>query len=251
MTGRTLLKLWLALLLVFAILPGLDIAVSRLFFDAGTWQFPADDSPALEGIRTLIWNISNLFALTALVFGLHASLTRQETALPSRVWAFALALILTGPVLLVNGILKTFWGRARPAEIAEFGGGATFTPPWQISRACADNCSFVSGEAAAVTCVAILSWLFLRHSVPADRRRVVVVALVILVVVGAGLRLAKGRHFLSDVSWSVLMMLTLAAGLAWLFRLREVDRFITLRAFGRDAALLWRDVRAAVMRVLG
>ena len=65
-----------------------------------------------------------------------------------------------GPGLVVNGVLKAFWGRARPSQILEFGGAAQFTPPVQIADQCARNCSFVSGEASGVTMLAIAIGVF-------------------------------------------------------------------------------------------
>ena len=39
--------------------------------------------------------------------------------------------IALGPGLLVNGILKDYWGRPRPAEISNFGGDKEFRPVWK------------------------------------------------------------------------------------------------------------------------
>ncbi|QLQ19882.1 MAG: phosphatase PAP2 family protein [Exiguobacterium profundum] len=59
---------------------------------------------------------------------------------------FVLAVYALGTGVLVHGLLKAYWGRARPAQVTEFGGIAAFTPPWLISQECTRNCSFVSGE---------------------------------------------------------------------------------------------------------
>ncbi|MBF9035053.1 phosphatase PAP2 family protein [Rhodobacterales bacterium HKCCE2091] len=233
---RILIRLWLAALLLFAIAPGIDLWVSGLFHSEARGVFPADHSALLGIVRELIWDLANLLALTALVFGCHA-LFSARTALPGKVWTFSLLLVVSAPMLLVNGILKRFWGRARPAEITEFGGSLPFTPPWQIAGNCADNCSFVSGEASAVTVAAILIGLFLWNEV-SNRRRLVAI-LSVLVVVGAGLRVAKGRHFLSDALWSVLLTVTIAWILWQWLRMSEVLPRITLAAFRTDARALW------------
>ena len=49
--------------------------------------------------------------------------------------------------LLAHGVLKENWGRARPVQVSQFGGEASFTPPWQPTSECRRNCSFVSGHA--------------------------------------------------------------------------------------------------------
>lgn len=50
--------------------------------------------------------------------------------------------------LIVNGIFKTFWGRARPRDIDLFGGSKAFSLPLEISNQCAWDCSFMSGHTA-------------------------------------------------------------------------------------------------------
>lgn len=233
MTAR-LTYLWLALLLIFAILPGIDLWVSRLFFDAETGRFPLDESAFLDFVRNAIWNGANLALLVAIIFGTFTLFATRPTAVPGRVWGFILLLIFLGPLLLVNGILKAFWGRARPADTEAFGGTLPFSPPWEFAGNCTSNCSFVSGEAAAVTCLAIILGLLLWHSV-ADKRRLLI-WLAALVVLGASLRVLKGRHYLSDVIWSVLLMATLAHALAVRLGIYDIAHRVTWTALRSDGA---------------
>lgn len=241
MTQR-LLFAWLGLFLIFGIWPGLDPFVSGIFFNRDTGQFPLVDSGALELLRNLIWQAANLAVLVALVFGAYAVLATRATAVPGRVWGFILLLVLLGPLLLVNGLLKAFWGRARPADTDLFGGSLPFSGPWEFARNCPDNCSFVSGEAAAVACLAIILGLILWHNVT-DKRRLLR-ALFALVVIGASMRVLKGRHYLSDVLWSVLMMATLAHVLAIRLGIYAVAYRVTWAAILSDAA----RIRAAFGR---
>ncbi|MBC7140932.1 MAG: phosphatase PAP2 family protein, partial [Rhodobacteraceae bacterium] len=157
-------SLWFAVafilaLALFALWPGLDIAVSGWFYrpDAGFWL--AED-PWVEALRNLVWDLSILaFVLSAAVF-VYDLIRGQARAERGRVAGFIFLLYLLGPILLVDGILKRFWGRARPATITEFGGDRIFTPPWLPSDQCASNCSFVSGEGSAAAALA-LSFLVL------------------------------------------------------------------------------------------
>lgn len=238
-----LLRAWLGLLLVFAVVPGIDPAVSGLFFDARAMRFPLAQSGVLDLLRHAIWHASNLMLLVALVFGAHALLATRAPQVPGRVWGFALLLILLGPILLVNGVLKALWGRARPADTDLFGGAHPFTGPWQIAPHCGDNCSFVSGEAAAVTCLAILLGLLLWTDA-ADRRKLLWL-LGALVVIGAGMRVMKGRHYLSDALWSVLLMATLAQVLWQRLKVGAVIDRVTGQALRADAAEIWRWLRGA------
>ena len=239
---RSLGLAWLATLLLFGIWPGIDLWVSGLFFDESAGAFPLASSGVLELLRNVIWNLSNAALLVALIFGHYALMATPSPAVPGRVWGFVLALILLGPLVLVNGVLKAHWGRARPADTDVFGGALPFSPPWELAGNCPGNCSFVSGEAAAVTCLAIILALILWHNV-SDKRRLLLV-LVALVVLGASLRVLKGRHYLSDVIWSVLLMATLAHVLALRLRVYEIAHRVTWAALRSDALRM----RAALLR---
>ena len=65
-----------------------------------------------------------------------------------RLAIFLLVVLFVGPGLIVNGIWKEHWGRARPFEVQNFGGEHQYTPPMQPAQECDTNCSFVSGHAA-------------------------------------------------------------------------------------------------------
>ncbi|MEM9320675.1 MAG: phosphatase PAP2 family protein [Pseudomonadota bacterium] len=239
---RGLVAVWLAALMIFGAFPGIDLWVAGLFFDPETGSFPLADSAVLEFLRDLVWNAANLATLTAFIFGTFALLATRATAVPGRVWGFALLLILLGPVLLVNGVLKHYWGRARPADTDHFGGQYPFTPAWEFAGNCPSNCSFVSGEAAAVTCLAIFIGLLLWRQV-ADKRALLL-ALGALIVLAAGLRVAKGRHYISDAIWSVLLMLTLAHVLAARMGLAAHLDKLTWPAIRRDGARIVAACRA-------
>ncbi|TCO71587.1 phosphatase PAP2 family protein [Rhodovulum euryhalinum] len=244
--GRVFLVVWLAASLVFAVLPGIDLAVARVFFVEGE-GFVLGDVRQLQLIREGLWNLANLVGFVALAFGIHALLSRRTCRVPGRVWGYAVTLILVVPIGIVNGILKEFWGRARPDDVTEFGGPLAFTPPWEIAGQCARNCSFVSGEAASAATMAILIGLFAWNAVPGGRRPYLV-AVLVAIALGAGmLRVSFGRHFLSDVLWADIIVLTMAWALARAFRLRDVIDRITFGAVAADARTAAHDL-AAVAR---
>lgn len=201
-----------AALAVFQIWPAVDLTVSGWFFDPVAGFRLARD-PWLEGIRMLVWRLSTAMVLLALA-GLALALAgRRLWGIGARLWGFVALLYLLGPGLLVNGVLKRFWGRARPADIVEFGGAAHFTPPWPPADECARNCSFVSGEAAAAAALMVSALLILAvlrpRLAPAFHRFGTVLA-VMLPGVGIGLRIATGRHFLSDTVFAALFVLAIA-----------------------------------------
>lgn len=247
---QVILSIWLAACLLFASFPGIDLAVTGLFYDPATGQFPLGGHAALQALREVIWNALNLLALLCLFLGLQGLFTRRAMRIPARIWGFCVALILLGPGILVNLILKSHWGRARPAQLELFGGNARFTPPLQISDQCASNCSFVSGEAAFAACGAIILGLLLWHVVPARRRRWLLAALALFAVAAASMRVMTGRHFLSDVVWSFILMGTLAHLLARLFRLAPIHSRVTAGALRADAQSVTADLAGAGHRAL-
>jgi lipid A 4'-phosphatase len=103
-----------------------------------------------------------------------------------------------GPGLIVNLLLKNYWGRARPEAIEAFGGLDPYTPAWVPSDA--GGASFVSGEvsiAAAACAVALLA---------RGRTRVVLflAGFALASLIGT-VRMAQGGHFLSDVVFAMLL----------------------------------------------
>ena len=195
--------------LLFAIWPSLDIWVSRQFVlaDGSFWLAK---SIIAEDVRMPIWLASvALAALAAVMLGV--SLLRGAAARTSwRLWAFITTLYVVGPGLLVNVLLKQNWGRARPVMVEAFGGGKLFTPPFEIAGQCASNCSFVSGEAASAAVMVIVLAICFGRNVAKQRRVLMIVGLGAVFVLASGMRVASGRHFLSDVVFAGLFMLILA-----------------------------------------
>ncbi len=218
-----LVALTLAALAVFAAFPGIDLAVSGWFYrpGAGFWMARL---AWVEVLRNGVWNLSIAIFALSIVALLLALAGRPIPGAGAREAGFVFLLYLLGPILMVNGILKEHWGRARPVEVAEFGGAAAFTPPWLPADQCATNCSFVSGEGSAATALA-LAFLILA---PAARRLLprggfagYVLAGAVLPAAGLALRVVTGRHFLSDTVFAVLLILGLGLALhAALFRRR-------------------------------
>ena len=121
----------------------------------------------------------------------------------------ALAALIIGPGLIVNVFLKEYWGRPRPASTDLFGGTLPFVPAGEWSNACPDNCSFVSGEASSIFWLVCLIPLWPKRS--RGKAAVVICAIAVLT---AGLRVAFGGHYLSDVVLGGLSTLIVFAALA-------------------------------------
>jgi lipid A 4'-phosphatase len=207
--------------LLFAIWPSIDIAASRLFVQADG-SFWLAKSKIAEDVRMPIWLASvTLAALAAVMLGI--SLLRGTKARTAwRLWAFITTLYVLGPGLLVNVLLKQNWGRARPVSVEAFGGDKLFTPPFEIAGQCSNNCSFVSGEAASAAVMVIVLAVLFTSDCQKPWRRVVFVALGALFMLASGMRVASGRHFLSDVVFAGLFMLIIARSLYIAFGVRPV-----------------------------
>ena len=192
----------LALSAYFVTLPGVDLAMTRLFYspDAG---FALADNTVLKALRK-----SSTYGMLAIVLGLLGAvilgLRVQAGRFPrySRRALVLLAGLALGPGLIVNGLLKSLWGRPRPIQVDQFGGEATFTPAWTISDACASNCSFVSGEASSAAWMVAAVFLM----TPPEWRRWTVPAIATYGVALSVNRMAFGGHFLSDtlLSWTIV-----------------------------------------------
>ena len=204
---------------VFAARPDIDLRIAALFFDPdhGFWM---NRDPGLnilrDGLRAIVW----LVFFPALALSIMARFRNRPLRLGIRPWVFACACLSLGPGLLVNVILKDHWGRARPADIVEFGGAAHFTPAFQISNQCARNCSFTSGEAASAGMSALVLLVLLWPRAPRGTRIALALGLGTVVLVTSGLRIMMGRHFLSDVTFSLLFCALITACLYCLLDMR-------------------------------
>ncbi len=211
-----LLTMIVATFALFAVWPGLDLTVTAAFYDGAT--FPVALDARAETVRLILWDFAIFVALvSAGMLAASLLLRRPVLRLPARVWGLILALFVLGPGLLVNGILKREWGRARPADTINFGGTQQFTPPHDTTGQCASNCSFVSGESAGAMALAIALWLILsawRAQLPAWAYRAGQALIIAIPLITALQRVAAGRHFLSDTLLASLFIALLAAILA-------------------------------------
>lgn len=198
---------------VFGLWPGLDLWVSGLFFASKT-GFDGFASSGWNQLRLAIWRLSEL----VLALSILAYLTQLLVPFPllratRRLSGFAALLYLLGPGLLVDVLLKPFWGRARPAQVSEFGGTLAFSPPHVLSHQCTSNCSFVAGEMAGAVALAVVLFLVvdrMKGRISLSHRRIVQ-GLILLVPLFVGVqRIAAGRHFLSDVLLSTIFVLLCA-----------------------------------------
>lgn len=237
LTALTLLTLGVALM------PGLDLAVSRWFFDPqqGFWMAT---TPPLEALRQALWDAGLLIFLLCLA-GLALSVALgAKRRVPVGFWARSVLLLLLGPGLVVSAGLKSHWGRARPRDITEFNGDLLFSPALRLSDQCASNCAFSSGEGALAFAVALVLGSVVWSSTRGRTRTRLMLAIVSYALLAAGLRIGFGGHFLSDTLFSGLICLALWQGLGRVRGLGDLPPLSphALRADLRDAARALRPL---------
>lgn len=205
---------WLASLAVavvasswfFYVFPGVDLSVSRWFYDAAEGFVLANSLP-LRALRSSAgWIMRGVVLLALVQFVRHTSAGRMAGE-SARRWLWLLSCLVVGPGLLVNGLLKEHWGRPRPRATDLFGGEAPFQKVWVISDWCDRNCSFVSGEAATAAWLVAAALLAPRRIRPA----VTVLAAIYAFAVSIN-RIAFGGHYLSDVvlAWLLCALVFIA-----------------------------------------
>lgn len=184
----------LALALAFRLAPQIDLWFSGMFFDPQHGFFLQDSPPVRFSYQ--LFRYLPLFVVPLLLWLLFASWHwggTHERQL-RRCLAFLLVVLLLGPGLLVNEVLKNHSGRARPDQVEQFGGNRQFTPAFVVADQCDKNCSFVSGHAA-------MGFFFMTLAWPLRNRRWLLYGGLIGALVGLG-RIIQGAHFLSDVTFS-------------------------------------------------
>ena len=194
-----------AVSILFAAVPELDLIVSRLFWSA-TEGFAFTDNALLLLIRDTNRLLPWLIISIVLILLTVPQRVDLKLSVPSpHKLVFVLIFFALGPGLIVQ-MMKAIVGRARPRHIEEFGGMATFTPPWDLSDQCVRNCSFISGEASsAFALLALVVLLSPTH------KRIYLILMGLLAAAFSFTRVVFGAHFLSDVvlAWNVMTVVAL------------------------------------------
>ncbi|MDF1748345.1 MAG: phosphatase PAP2 family protein, partial [Alphaproteobacteria bacterium] len=187
---------FIGLTVIFLPFPQIDMWVSKQVYlgDNNFWisqsAFTAFKNDILRPLFGYLV-ASGLAVFLLLLFTLRIGKVRKLAR-----YAFLFLCLILSTGLVVHGVFKENWGRARPKQVVEFGGAHLFTPPLLPATQCDSNCSFVSGDAS-------VGYVFLALALYATKRR----KFWILVTVGAGLglgvlRVMNGSHFLSDILYA-------------------------------------------------
>ncbi len=211
--------------LVFAVAPGIDLAVASFFHDVGIREAMPRLYRAIEVARKLEPVVTTLAVAPAIaVLAIKMFWPKRPTLMPGRAALFLILSLVLGPGLLVNTVLKDHWSRPRPGMVTEFGGAMAFKPWWDPRGACDANCSFVSGETSSAV------WLFAPALlVPVPWRYVAFAGVAVYAAGIAFMRLLLGGHFPSDVIFAAIftgLVIWCVHGLLFRWRTRPSDQAI-------------------------
>jgi len=213
MRVRTDLVLFSLSVVLFTLLPSIDLWVASLFYNSGFFL-------KRELLAVSIYeDFADMhFYLLPVLIGLAIYFYRKyhdpEQGFLKRIYTFLSLSLVLGPGILVNVILKdNSIGRARPSQITEFGGQADFTRAFEYSGACDSNCSFVSGHASMGFFFIGLGWLM-------QSKRWFYIGLAIGVIVGVT-RIVQGGHFLSDTVFALWAVYWVNLGLGKLLKIKS------------------------------
>lgn len=173
--------------------PHIDLLISAHFFDRESQQFFLARDPFFLFVHN---STSYIVVLSALLYGFFAYRAYKEKpvlGITLKQAIFLFLVLIIGPGLVANTLLKDNWGRARPSQIEQFGGDKQFSPPLIMADQCERNCSFVSGDPSVGFHFFGIALLFF-SSAP---------WLVLLPLLSGALfgftRIVQGAHFFSDV----------------------------------------------------
>jgi len=185
------LFIWLSFFIIsfiFILFPDIDIAFSSLFYDGG---FYLKGSLYEVFFYKSVPIVVSTLAVGSIVLYTYNKITKHNIlSIDNRKILYIVLVLALAPGLIVNATFKENWGRARPAEIKQFGGDKTFTPAFVLSDQKGN--SFSSGHGSAAFSV-------LGFALLARKRRELWIALALSYGVAVSFaRIIGGGHFLSD-----------------------------------------------------
>ncbi|MEX0346819.1 MAG: phosphatase PAP2 family protein [Rhizobiaceae bacterium] len=202
--------------LLFLSYPELDKLLVNLLRGEDGLIVEAPASVASARVQ-LQWFVGACYGSIALLW--LGSLVRRDRLIglfPAE-WFYIILCGLTGPLLIVDGILKKTVGRPRPRMVDEFSEGLLYGKDMPFVGAlrpgglCPTNCSFVAGE------VAVTVMLFASILMVSERYRVVFGILLLAGWAVSGfIRYRMLAHFPSDILFAGFFMIMIAAILHWL-----------------------------------
>ncbi len=198
---------------------GLDLAISRHFYDAESKSWPLADVDPWQTIDEWFVFPGVIIGVIALFWGLIACL-RWRWDNRARAAVVLTWVLLIGPGLLVNGSLKPYFSRPRPREVVELGGVKAYQPAFGFGDKVHFNSSFPSGHAS-------IGFFLITPAFLCRTRRWRWSLLTAGLCYGGLMslsRIVQGGHYLSDTLWSLGIVYAVAWGVSTLVTAIQIHR---------------------------
>jgi len=194
-----------ALAILFIYYPSIDLWVSGQFYNPEKGGFWLKENNILMAFYYIVKYSRYVLPVCFIALLIFNTVFNRKFILNNKEIIFLTIVLLLGPVLM-TGIFKDNWHRARPVHTVNFGGEYVFTPAFKISESCPKDCySFVSGHAAMGFYFTAFA-LVLPYGAP-KKRRVIYISLLLFGAVISFSRVMQGQHYLSDVVFGGLFTL--------------------------------------------
>jgi len=136
-----------------------------------------------------------LISLLILILGLFIPLFARYRKISLYLFLY----MFIGSGIIINSILKIYWGRPRPKQIKKFGGKYDYVNVFMFGKA-GRNSSFPCGH-ASIAFYMIFPYFLLKSTNPTQALIFLLIGISFGLLVGIG-RMVQGGHFASDVVWA-------------------------------------------------
>ena len=192
----------------------LDLQIQRVFFTEEDGWF-LSELPMVK----FIYAYSNIPALIIAVLSLLAlalGFSLQRLVIYRKIALLLVLVMVIGPGIIVNSILKDHWGRPRPRNVTEFEGTMEYLKVGEKG---------IAGKAKSFPCGhASMGFYFftLYFILRSKLRQLALLFLGIALIGGTGIglvRMIQGGHFASDVLWTGGLVYLTSLGTYYLLKM--------------------------------
>ncbi|MFN7039000.1 MAG: phosphatase PAP2 family protein [Alphaproteobacteria bacterium] len=196
---KKLSLLFLFTTLFFLFFPEIDLKLANITYDAAKGFIWIDQKffrLVYKSLYVIVPGLTIIFfcaIILTLLFKRYCYLKKS---------IYLLLCFAIGPGLIVNVAFKENFGRARPAQIKQYGGDKNFTKIFQITNQCQKNCSFTSGHAAVGFYFSAFSYIIKTNRI---KKFIIIMSILLGSILGLA-RILQGAHFISDIVFSGIIV---------------------------------------------
>ncbi len=198
---KLVIKYWEVMLFVAFIFLSINFAPFDLWLSAHFWTPEAGfymKDELWSVILYVIFGDIKFFLIPVLLLAIIYPYFKKAYKDTQKKATFLFVVLLIGPGIIVNLILKDNWDRPRPRDVVQFQGEKQFSPAFIMADQPGKNKSFSSGHASMGFFFIAFAWL-------ARKRRYFWLGMVVGGLASLG-RIVQGGHFLTDVLTSAFIV---------------------------------------------